>query len=487
MRNETPRASAPAPDAGRVSTLVRHTGTYLVARGGPAVLNFATLIYLTHALDAAAYGRYAVIAATAILAVELGYSGLLGGVRRFLPAHAEDPAPFLRTVLWSTLGFVGLAGLLGAVVALVLPSIDKITIIAIWALASSQVWFNLHLEFKAIRLRPLEYGLLSGSRAGLTFLLVWGAIKLGWGFHGVIAAMVLGYLLPTFGQLAAAWRGVGRAQADPSTARTLLAYGWPLAANYGLAYVVNFSDRLLLASLAGVAAAGVYSASYDLTQQTVLVIMMVVNTAAFPLVATALERRGSEAARDQLRVHIEVLLALGLPATVGFAVLAPNLSRTLLGQEFRAGGAVLAPIVAFAVFLAGIKAYYFDLAFQLGRRTTRQPWITAVAAILVTILNLLWIPTYGARGAAWATVAAFVVALGLSVAWGRTSFALPWPAARLGRVVVATAAMAAALLPIRAYEGAMMLGLQVGVGALVYCGAAFALNIGGIRVRVTTT
>jgi len=280
------------------------------------------------------------------------------------------------------------------------------------------------------------------------------------------------------------WGPALAATTRPGLTRMLVWYGLPLAGTFALQYIVSFSDRLLLASLSGAAAAGVYSAVYDLTQQTVVVVMMMVNIAAFPLAANALEQRGVEAARAELRMNAEVLFALALPASAGFALLAPNLSHTLLGPEFREAGEHLAPIIALAVLFAGIKAFYFDLAFQLGKTTTRQLWITAVAAVVVTILNLLWIPIYGAEGAAWATVIAFAVALGLSVVWGRTSFALPLPVAAWSRVAVATGVMALVVWPLRGGRGPLLLAAQVGAGCLAYGSAAFLLNVDGVRPRV---
>ena len=144
----------------------------------------------------------------------------------------------------------------------------------------------------------------------------------------------------------------------------------------------------------------------------------------------------------------------------------------------------LAPIIALAILLFGIKGFYFDLAFQFGKTTSRQLWISAAAAIVVTILNLLWIPKYGAMGAAWATVVAFALGLLLSAIWGRSSFRLPWPVAAWGRIVLATGVMSVALLPIRGRSGATALLMQLCLGVVVYGGVAFLLDIGGTRRRV---
>lgn len=114
------------------------------------------------------------------------------------------------------------------------------------------------------------------------------------------------------------------------------------------------------------------------------------------------------------------LVGLGVVAAAALVWLAPALLQRLYPEE---GAAVATLVVALAP--AAVAVYLGFLATQslvvLGRSTT---WLglALLGLVVDVVLNLLWIPTYGARGAAWATVATEVVVATLAalVCWVST-------------------------------------------------------------------
>ena len=138
-------------------------------------------------------------------------------------------------------------------------------------------------------------------------------------------------------------------------------------------------------------------------------------------------------------------------------------------------------MVGIAVFLGGIKAFYFDLSFQLGRRTVGQLWIAGAAATVNVVLNLFWIPVFGTAGAAYATVAAFGIALLLSGIYGARIFRLPAPDREAGKLVLATGGMVLVLWPLAGLTGPGWLAFQVIVGAGAYASLLWLMNVAGIR------
>ena len=242
-------------------------------------------------------------------------------------------------------------------------------------------------------------------------------------------------------------------------------YGVPLSGTFVLDFAINSSDRLLLGHLRGAETVGTYAAAYDLSQQGLYALLLVIYLAAFPVVVKALATGGENAAREQLRAHACLLLLVGLPAAVGLILLAPNVAEVLLGREFRIAATPIIPLIAIAGLLAGIKAYYFDLAFQLGKSTVRQLWISGAVAALNIVLNLWWIPTFGAFGAAYSTIVSFAAGIALSAWVGRSVFRMPLPIMQWIRIALAASVMAAALVPTLEYRGPLALALQVGWGA----------------------
>jgi O-antigen/teichoic acid export membrane protein len=226
---------------------------------------------------------------------------------------------------------------------------------------------------------------------------------------------------------------------------------------------------------------GRYAVSYDLGFQSVIALLMIVNLAAFPLSVRAVEARGAKGAEPELRQHGSMLLLIALPAVVGIVVLAPNIAEVLIGPQFRSAALRVLPLIAIAALLAGLKAFYFDLSYQLSRVTSIQVWISAGAALANVGLNIFLIPMYGATGAAVSTVLAYAAGCGLSWGFGSLGTRLPVPFGEWGRIAVAAGAMGCALWPLAHLRGVAALGIQTCLGGVVYLLLALALDLGGAR------
>ncbi|AHG91039.1 polysaccharide biosynthesis protein [Gemmatirosa kalamazoonensis] len=465
--------------------LIRNTLLYLVARGGPGLLNFAALVLFARLVTPDQYGRYALVVAVAALVNSLGFYWLRLGLLRMNAVHGEDPVRWRSSVL---LGFVGAVVPSAVAVGIVLARNGMVVgpwlVVAGVAMLVAQGWFELNLEFATASAHPVTYGMMSLAKAAL---LISGGVlltRLGLGAEGLVIALAASFVLPGAWAALRQWSGVSVRRADRHIVRELLVFGLPFTLTFAFEYIVSTSDRLFLGAYHGASTVGVYAVSYDLAQQSLGMLMIVVNLAAYPITVRAFERGGMHGARGQLERHCTLLAALAMPAAMGLALCAPALTTTLLATAYRETGREILPWIAFAALVLGLKSYYFDIAFQLSRKTRLQVAAVACGAVVNLALNLLWIPTRGVLGAAYSTLAGYLV--GLTVSWwlGRRECRLPVPWSQLGRIVLATAAMAAAILPLRSIDGVVGLLLQAAVGTAVYGAALVALDVMGVRARV---
>jgi O-antigen/teichoic acid export membrane protein len=464
--------------------LLRHSFSYLFARGLPGVINLLAMALYTRLLSPDDYGRYALVIAGVGLANVTLFQWLRLGMLRFLPAYEKRQEVFLSTIVAGYIGLIVVSGLVGVITLVftsdsVLRGLVILGIILLWI----QAFFEINLELVRIQLKPGRYGLISTVKT--TVALGIGGLLAFWGFGawGLLIGLMAGMLISIFIQTGS-WKRVRFHFIDNRIFRELLVYGLPLSATFILGFVVSSSDRFLLGLFLGADATGMYAAGYDITKQTLGILMVIVNLAAYPLAIRALEQNGKEAARQQLSHNITLLLIIALPCTAGFVLLAPNIVLVFLGQTFRNTAVILIPWVALGSLLAGIKAYYFDLSFQLGRHTIGQVWVTLAAAIVNVVLNLWWIPRFGIIGAAYSTAAAYAISLFLSYILGRSIFALPLPVWGAAKIALATLGMAIALVPIINLRGVWMLAAQVTWGALIFGVLLWILNVGRIRGRV---
>jgi O-antigen/teichoic acid export membrane protein len=338
-----------------------------------------------------------------------------------------------------------------------------------------QAWFDMNLELARARLQPARYGIAAGLRAVSAITLGTALVTLKLGAFAPLLGLATGYVLGGMTLQALGWKTC-RVRLVTPVLKQLLRYGLPLAATLALSYVVSSSDRFLIAYYLGEQAAGIYAASYDMVSQFLVMLMMIINMAAYPLVITALEQSGAEAARVQLARNLWLLLAASVPATLGMVLFAPQIASLVLGKSFRQAGTVIIPWIAAATLLAGVRSYYFDLAFQLGKQTIGQLWVVGSSAVVNFVLNMVLIPRTGMLGAAWATIAAYAVALLLSVLLGRRAFTVPLNWRGAGQVLLAAAAMVACWYLLPSGETLWSVAGQITCVVLIYCTTLFLLH-----------
>lgn len=463
--------------------LLQHSALYTLARGLPGLINFTALAIYTRLLAPEEYGHYALVIAAVGLANAVLFQWLNLGLLRYLARYRDRKPIFLSTLVAGYLAVVILSAMLGLVLWSCWPEAEMraligLGILFLWA----QALFDANLQMAASQLTPQRYGLLAITKSLASLAL--GGTLAWWGFGaaGVLWGLIGGLILAVVLWAREEWRHLSPHHVDKGLMGQLLSYGLPLTATFALTFVVSSSDRLLLGWLQGSHSAGLYAVGYDLPNQALGVLMMVVHLAAYPLAVHALEQQGRGAAQVQLKKNAIGLLSIALPATVGLVLLAPNIAQVVLGAEFRKAAVALSFWIAIASFLAGIKAYYFDLAFQLGQRTIVQVWIALVAATINLFLNLWLIPKLSIMGAAYGTLCAYLSALVLSIVLGRRYFKLPIPGYESLKILGATLVMGLALWPLLSLEGLMGLSIQVVVGMVSYGLFVLVFNIADSRI-----
>jgi O-antigen/teichoic acid export membrane protein len=461
--------------------LLRHSALDLFARVVPSMLSLLGIGIYTRMLGPHDYGLYALVVSGAGLTQVWFFEWLRLSTLRLLPQFESRRAALTSSVAVGFLIAAGCAGVLalGALLLFPIPvprGMVLIGVLLLWA----QGLFGVIAAMTWADLAPRRYAVMSVSSSVLMLALSVLGLWFGLGPVALVAALTIAHCAAVVQPLAAEWPRIRLRHAERALVKRCWRYGLPLSLASGFGLVVMSSDRFLIAWLLDTSAAGGFAAAYELARLPVGALLSVVSQAAIPLAFNRLERAGADAARAQLEKNLSLLLAIGLPATVGVALVAGDLVA-VLGAEFRDTAAALIPLIALATLLHGIGAYHFDLAFQLAQRTTPMAWISITAALLNLGLNYWWIQTLGVMGAAYASVVSYIFALTCSSIWGRYVFALPRPDSDILKVALAAALMAGAVWTVPAPAGLWALGVQVPTGGVVYGAVIWVLDLGGLR------
>ncbi len=475
----------------RRGLLVGHAFGYMAGRLFSGAVNLLALALYARALGAEGYGLYAVAMACAGTLNVAVFQWLALATARALPARAADPGGWLLT----TAAVYGVLAMAVAGVGLpivlwlddpVLRSLGVAALGLVWAQAA----FDVHLYVLSVQARPGRYVLAVVLRAALALFVGLTLIGqeaspfapvTGWAVGGAFA------LLTT---ARAPWRGLAGARLEFRALAGAFRYAWPLALSGMLRQLVSLSDRLMLSAWAGVAVAGGYAAAADLTGFAITLLLNSVSLAGMPRALRLIDNGESAAAQQVFESMARVTLACACALIVGFAVLSASLAQAVLGEGLHAQAAPLMPWLAAVAVLTGIKTYYLDNAFVVGRASGTIVRITLAAAALNVALNAWWIPDHGAGGAVAASLVTLAIASIASARLGRRHWRLPslW---RHGRAVI----LPGALLAVTLWVVPMALGPAEGTGArawfilavttlaggVVYAAALWGTNAWGLR------
>jgi O-antigen/teichoic acid export membrane protein len=302
----------------------------------------------------------------------------------------------------------------------------------------------------------------------------------------LLLSSALAYLLAVLIQSRAAWRGTV-VKPDISGLSKVARQGLPLTLSLTLLAIASVTDRFMIANLVGAAEAGKYVAGLDLVRQTLMIPAMSVAAAFFPLAVQIHANQGNTAVRSHLAECVELLLAITLPACLGFAVIASHVANVILGADFREVAAQAMPIVAVAVIFQVLTQQYLHASFLLSGRNSLYLINTASIIAANVILSYVLVSKYGAIGAAWARLGADLLGFACALILSRWAFPVPIPLGRLALTMIAGLVMALAVATIDRnlhVSDLTACAVLVGAGSAGYVAMCWLLDISRTRRRL---
>jgi O-antigen/teichoic acid export membrane protein len=463
--------------------VIRQLLYYLVARGGPGLVNFFALAVFTRLLSTGDFGLYSLaISIVGLLNVILFYP-LKMVLARYVPADLEHPELVMAPVLALFLALLAVLFSCGIAVSLMFDPAWQILGLLVVALTAAQAWHELNLSLASARIQPRRYGWLSLGKAVVALLLAIWLMLLGLEAEAPLLGLIIGCLVSWTFFSRKPWSGVKPKWPDPTTVSQYASYGVPFALTFALVWVTSSSDRVLIAWLLDDNAVGIYAAGYDLAQNSLGILLTILNTAALPLVFRAQEQQGHVAARAQLQHNGQLMFAVAFTGAAGLMAISAPLIGVMIGEDFRTGAHQVFPWIVASAAIVGIKSFHFDIAFQVAKRPIWLVTTSGIAAVINVIGNLVLIPHFGIVGAAWATLAALLGATVASAVLGQRIFSMPNVTPLLIKAItVAVPVYLVAHILVRTVPGAIaQLATSILVGLLLAAALAILLNLADLR------
>jgi O-antigen/teichoic acid export membrane protein len=424
------------------ASLRRLVGSSLVYGAGSVLLRalaFLLLPLYTRHLTTADYGIVAVTMSIVSILTVVFPLGLHSAMTRMWFASPSEPERRRTTgTIWlaimiSALAMALLLDLSGShVVSVVFRGVAFSPYIrfAIWT--AFLVTFSLApLNLLQIQERPGLYVLLTVAGTLVTTSLVVVLVVIrnegayGYLLGGLIGAAVMAPLY-----LGITLRNV-RLALERGVLRKALLYSLPLVPHALAGWMLEVSDRAVLARWVSLSDLGIYSLGYQFGAALGLVITAF--TAAWvPFLFRTLADRGGEAHPLVARLatyYAAVLCFMGL----GIALLIRQVLVLVVDPAFH-GAYRITPWVVGGYLFSGL--YIVPVGFLFWSERTRViPVVTLTAGLLNLGLNLWLVPVYGIMGAAWTTLISYGVMSVLVWIIAQRVYPFPYEWTRMLRLV----------------------------------------------------
>jgi len=429
-------------------------GKYIPGRAIPAITRIVAVGILSRILPIGGYGLYSLILITSSAVSSLFLAWIHPSVIRYSPIHMNNihklDSSFLNTVLILTCCVGTVAGLLSWI-AIQSGAIDQfggaLHGVTFGGLVLSEAILGVGLTILRSRRKAGVFSVLSiwQACAGLGFGVLFAA-SAGLQVEGLVLGVILANVVG--GAVCVRYVSTGTrlslGRFDTGIAIGLLKYGLPLVPAAFLGWLLNFSDRWVIAWSRGAKEVGIYSASYAVANGAIQMVVGILSLAAGPVAIAIWEKHGLQAAQRAATQITRCFLLICIPAVIGLATLANIIGGTMLPPEYREG-VIIMPWVALAGLLHGLQ-----LQFQIGILYAKRTYAAAIGVALAGIANvagnLVLIPRFGYRAAAWTTAVSYLALLAYMVIVARRWFTWRFPVASAARAIVSSSVMMGVLL-----------------------------------------
>ncbi len=216
-------------------------------------------------------------------------------------------------------------------------------------------------------------------------------------------------------------------------------YGFPLVMANLAAWILSLSDRYILEFFRSSQEVGVYSASYIISEKSILLVVSLFMIASNPISMKIWEREGKIKSKEFITKVTRYYLVVCLPLVVGMSVLSGSLIEFFTAPEYHQAFRIV-PFVTLGIFFLGLQQR-FQSGLLFYKRTKFIMIGIIISGLLNLCLNLLLVPKYGYMAAAITTVVSYVALLILMILFSRGFLVWEFPFKSLLRVTICSGIM----------------------------------------------
>ncbi len=459
------------------TSVAKNTAFMTTASIGQKVVSFLYFTLLANMLDVGDIGRYFVaLSFTTIFSIFIDV-GLSPVLTREVAKSKDKAQAYLQSVLTTKLVTSSLAYLLmvGAIYLLGYPGDIRILILVAGLV---MILDSIHLTYYAV-LRSLQdvrweaIGMF-GSQI-LTMILGLYAVNFGlpivyliWAFVFSSSVNVIYIAIVTAQKYQIGYRP----RYDKVLIKKALVMAFPFALAGVFARVYSSLDTVLLERLVSDHEAGIYSVPYKIVFAFQFIPMALI-ASVYPKMSEYYACNKQKLS-DLFAQSMRYLLVIALPIAVGVALVSGDVIQLLYGEEYEASVVPLQLLIVSVVF--SFVSFPVGSVLNACNRQHIQTAIMGIVMVINAVLNLLFIPKYGAVAAASSATISYAVLFIAGLIMTRAVINVSFKALYLYAIRIG---LACAIMAVLVYTSALYvpLGIQIFIGAVSYIAAILLLRV----------
>jgi O-antigen/teichoic acid export membrane protein len=242
--------------------------------------------------------------------------------------------------------------------------------------------------------------------ASLLPALTAAAILLGYGLNYAVLSYLISAVLTLFCGYYLYKRESNHGLTSDLITKKLLIFSWPLFLISVFAILNRWFDVLMLGWLGSSSTAGIYEISFAIAGY-IGFLLEVLGFMFMPVISELHGEGNLERIKEVYTTATRWIISLSLPFLAGALIFTEEVINLLFGADYISGSTALT-VLAIGFFYKVAKGPSEAILISIGE--TKKYLIGAgITTLLIASLNLLLIPEYGMLGAAFSTLAAFLI------------------------------------------------------------------------------
>lgn len=384
--------------------LISNTVLFGISTFGARFLTFLLTPFYTRVLSSAEYGITDLLIQTGNLIIPIASVGIANGVIRYgLERSSNKASVFTTGILVTLAGFF--------VLALASPLLDQLTflsgyvrLVLLYVLAANfhSICNQFARALGHVRLFALD-GILRTVLTILLNILLLAVFPMG--AAGYVLANVLADGIAAVFVFSAAkeWRYLRLSSLSRPEAGRMLRYSAPLVPSTLCSWIINISDRYLIALLIGSAATGIYAVSNKVPN--ILMNVAGIFTSAWQLSALAEQPK---AEKERFFSNVYAVYSAIAFVTASGVILTARLSTSLLAAPEYYEAWRYVPVLTLATTFACLGSFLSSI-YMVEQRSTATLVTTMLGAACNLAGNFFLIPLWGSMGAAVSTLFSYIL------------------------------------------------------------------------------